>query len=173
MGLINPHSLSLARDGTPVYTFARFLCHDAGDNSSLTWYSQPCCDCGWDSSRYCYFYGYDLYSLTASDSKHNFPVFRLLNPASVCDSIGFVHVFMAMRVFLLDYKVTKLLLDSTHNNLVTYLFCSEDGISPFIDLNLRGMMTFKEQGITFNAVDSCPICMNGEKWSGTALKGSA
>lgn len=162
-GLINPRSLSLAGDGTPVYTSARLRCRDAGDGSGLKWYSQPDCDCGWDSSRYCFYYGYDLYLLTASDSAHNLPVFPLLDPASMHDSIGFIHAFMAMRAFLPEYKVSRLLLDSAHDNLATYLFCRENGITPFIDLNLKGMKTFEQQGVTFSAVDSRPICMNGEK----------
>lgn len=162
-GLIRPDSLSLAGDGTPVYTSARLRCKDAGDSSGLKWYSQPDCDCGWDSSRYCYYYGYDLYLFTDSASGHNLPIFPLLDPASMHDSIGFVHAFMAMKSFLPEYRVSKLLLDSAHDNLATYLFCRENGIAAFIDLNLKGTKTFEEQGITFSAVDSRPICMNGEK----------
>lgn len=50
-------------------------------------YSQPDCDIGWDSHRNCYYFGYDLYTFTASDSENDLPVFPFLGPASRHDSI--------------------------------------------------------------------------------------
>ena len=37
------------------------------------YFSQPDCDIGWDSSRDCYYHGYDLYMLV--DSQSDLPVF--------------------------------------------------------------------------------------------------
>lgn len=42
----------------------------------------PDCDIGWDSHRNRYYFGYDLYMLTASDSENDLPVFPFLSPAS-------------------------------------------------------------------------------------------
>lgn len=76
-GLADLRSLSLAGDGTPVYTAARErkkrTCHCLEDGirdcSCDRVYSQPDCNIGWDSHRECWYFGYDLYMLTASDSE--------------------------------------------------------------------------------------------------------
>ena len=44
-------------------------------------YHQPDCDIGWDSHRNRFYFGYDLYMLTASDSENDLPVFPFLSPA--------------------------------------------------------------------------------------------
>lgn len=100
-GLINPDTLALAGDGTPFITSARERKHRVCDCASKgindcscdRYFSQPDCDIGWDSSRSCFYHGYDLYMLVASDSESDLPVFPLLNPASRHDSHGFLHAF--------------------------------------------------------------------------------
>lgn len=62
--LINPDSLALAGDGTPVVTSARERKHRVCDCASKCsndcccdrYFSQPDCDIGWDSSRSCIIY---------------------------------------------------------------------------------------------------------------------
>ena len=74
MGLISLNSLDLAGDGTPVYTSAQERktrtcnCLENGirDCKCNRIYHQPDCDIGWDSHRNRYYFGYDLYMLTAS-----------------------------------------------------------------------------------------------------------
>ena len=105
-GLINPESLALAGNGTPVVTSHRERKHRVCDCASKSindcqcdrYFSQPDCDIGWDSSRDCWYHGYDLYMLVASDS--DLPVFPLLNPVSMHDSHGFLHTFFRMKNFL-------------------------------------------------------------------------
>ena len=63
---------------------------------------------GWDSSRGRFYHGYELYMLTASDSKNDLPVFPLFQPASRHDSHGFLHCFFTMKSFLPKYKVSKM-----------------------------------------------------------------
>lgn len=96
-------------------------------------YSQPDCNIGWDSHRECYFFGYDLYMLTSSDSENDLPVFPFLGPASRHDSIGFLYNWFSMRQFLPEANVTKLLLDSAHDAMPYYEYCRDHGITPFID----------------------------------------
>ena len=75
--------------GTPVYTGARERktrtcdCLEKGirDCKCNRIYHQPDCNIGWDSHRDRYYFGYDLYMLTASDSESDLPVFPLLGPA--------------------------------------------------------------------------------------------
>lgn len=82
-GLISLKSLALAGDGTPVYTSAQERkqrtcnCLENGnrDCNCDRFYSQPDCNIGWDSHRNRFYFGYDLYMLTASDSVNSLPVF--------------------------------------------------------------------------------------------------
>ena len=142
-GLIHPDSFSLAGDGTPVVTSARERKHRVCDCASKgirecscdRYFSQPDCDIGWDSSRGCFYHGYDLYMLVASDSESDLPVFPFLNPASRHDSHGFLHSFFRMKSFLPELNVTKLLLDCSHDAMPIYKYCKRKGITPFIDLN--------------------------------------
>ena len=142
-GLINADSLSVAGDGTPVVTSHRMrsnricCCHKNGISkcSCDRYFSPPDCDIGWDSSRDCWYHGYDLYMLVASDSESDLPVFPLLNPASKHDSHGFLETFFRMKSFLPDFIVTKLLLDSAHDAIPIYEYCKQENITPFIDLN--------------------------------------
>lgn len=96
-GLLDPHNLTIAGDGTPVVAAAaqRSKVLDNPHNLSLPKeqqlrrYSQPDCDFGWDSHRNRFYFGYDLYFLTACGGESELPLFPLLSPASRHDSIGF------------------------------------------------------------------------------------
>ena len=98
-GLIDIDNLALAGDGTPVVTSHRerkhrvCACISKGitDCKCDRYFSQPDCDIGWDSSRDCWYHGYDLYMNV--DSKSDLPIFPLLHPASKHDSHGFLHNF--------------------------------------------------------------------------------
>ena len=102
-GLIHPDSLALAGDGTPVVTSHRerkkriCKCKDNGitDCKCDRYFSQPDCNIGWDSSRDCYYHGYDLYMLV--DSQSDLPVFPHFCCASKHDSHGFLHAFFRMK----------------------------------------------------------------------------
>ena len=170
-GLIDPDNLSLAGDGTPVVTSHRERkkricdCRAKGITGCRCdrYFSQPDCDIGWDSSRDCFYSGYDLYMLVASDSESDLPVFPLLNPASRHDSHGFLENFFRMKSFLPDFKVRKLLLDSAHDAMPYYQYCRENSIQPFIDLNeKRGIKQKYKDDFTIGK-DGVPICMAGRK----------
>ncbi len=152
-GLIDPNELAFAGDGTPVVTSARERSHrictckedGTADCSCDRYFSQPDCDIGWDSSRNCFYSGYDLYLLTASDSQSDLPLFPLLAPASRHDSLGFLHCFFTMKTFFPQYTISKLLLDSAHDAMPLYEYCRKQDIVSFIDLNQkRGIKTIKE-----------------------------
>lgn len=170
-GLLDPSSLSIAGDGTPVVTSARerkhhvCSCKENGvtDCSCEQFFSQPDCDIGWDSSRDCFYHGYDLYMLVAADSESDLPIFPLLNPASKHDSHGFLESFFRFKSFLPDYHVTKWLLDSAHDAMPYYLYCRRNGIQPFIDLNeKRGIKENYKDDFTIGK-DGVPVCKAGRK----------
>lgn len=135
--------LSLAGDGTPAYTAAQERksrtcdCLEKGirDCRCNRIYHQPDCDTGWDSHRSRYYFGYDLYMLTAFDPENNLPLFPFLSPASRHDSHGFLYNWFSMKQMLPDAVVKKLLLDSAHDAMPYYDYCKANGITPFIDLN--------------------------------------
>ena len=145
-GLITPEAIALAGDGTPVVTSHRERkkricdCAEKGITGCKCdrYFSQPDCDIGWDSSRDCYYHGYDLYMLVASDSESDLPIFPHFSCASKHDSLGFLHAFFRFKSFLPDYKVSKLLLDSAHDAMPYYEYCKRENITPFIDLNGKG-----------------------------------
>ena len=164
-GLINTSHLSIAGDGTPVVTSARERKHRVCDcaEKGITdcdcerYFSQPDCDIGWDSSRDCFYHGYDLYMIVASDSESDLPVFPLFNPASMHDSHGFLHSFFRMKSFLPDYNVRKLLLDSAHDAMPYYEYCKKNHITPFIDLNeKRGIKVQYKNDFTIGK-DGVPV----------------
>lgn len=170
-GLITPENLALAGDGTPVVTSHRERNHRICDCASngITdckcdrYFSQPDCDIGWDSSRDCWYHGYDLYMLIASDSESDLPVFPLLSPASTHDSHGFLHCFFRMKCFLPDFNVTKLLLDSAHDAMPYYEYCRRAHITPFIDQNeKRGIKLTYKNDFTIGK-DGVPVCREGRR----------
>ncbi len=168
-GLIDPKALALSGDGTPVVTSAQQRkkrlcnCGESGitDCECDRYYSQPDCDIGWDSYRGCYYHGYDLYILTASDSVNDLPVFPLLNPASRHDSLGFLQCFFTMKTFLPDVQVSSLLLDSAHDAMPIYEYCRRKKIVPFIDLNHKRGTPLKYKDDFSLDPDGIPVCRAG------------
>lgn len=169
--LITPESLAVAGDGTPVMTSHRERrkricdCAEKGitDCKCDRYFSQPDYDIGWDSSRDCFYHGYDLYMIVASDSDSDLPIFPLLNPASKHDSHGFLETYFRMKSFLPDFHVNKWLLDSAHDAMPYYLYCRKNGISPFIDLNeKRGIKVKYKDDFTIGK-DGVPVCLAGLK----------
>ena len=168
-GLIDLMHLSIAGDGMPVYTDAQerkkrtFDCLEKGirDCKCDRIYSQPDCNTGWDSHREHYYFDYDLYSLTASDSVNDLPVSPFLEPASRHDSISFLYCWHSMNQFLSVADVTKLLLDSAHHAMPFYEYCHDHGIVPFIGLNAnRGRPPVYKEDFTIND-DDVPVCREG------------
>ena len=166
-GLIDIDNLALAGDGTPVVTSHRerkhrvCACISKGitDCKCDRYFSQPDCDIGWDSSRDCWYHGYDLYMNV--DSKSDLPIFPLLHPASKHDSHGFLHNFFRLKSFLPNYKITKLLLDSAHDAMPYYTYCKRANITPFIDLNGKGGKPPVYKNDFTIGKDGVPICQAG------------
>ena len=167
--LIHSDSLALAGDGTPVVTShrERKKCICTCKENSITdckcdrYFSQPDCDVGWDSSRDCFYHGYDLYMLV--DSQSDLPVFPHFSCASKHDSHGFLHAFFRMKAFLPDYKAAKVILDSAHDAMPFYQYFKREGITPFIDLNGKGgRPPVYKNDFTIDK-DGVPICPAGHR----------
>lgn len=158
--LIHKDSLALAGNGTPVVTSHRerkkriCKCKENGISGCNCdrYFSQPDCDIGWDSSRNCFYHGYDLYMLI--DSQSDLPVFPHYSCASKHDSHGFLQAFFRMKSFLPDYKVSKVLLDSVHDAMPYYQYFNRQNITPFIVLNSKAGRppVYKNDFIIDNAI---------------------
>lgn len=149
LDLMDAKHLALAGDGTPIRTAAKLrskrLC-DCWEKG--IWgcrckrkFSQPDTNSGWDSSRECYFNGYHLFIFVASDSYSDLPVFPLLERASRHDMLSFMHTFFAMKSYLPQFHLEKLLLDSAMDAITLYDYCKQKGITPFIDLKKQTTVT--------------------------------
>ena len=168
-GLIDSSDLSIAGDGMPVVTSARERKHRVCNCSKNgidscdcdRYFSQPDCDVGYDSSRDCFYHGYDLYMLVAAES--DLPLFPMLNPASKHDSHGFIETYFRFKDFLPEFHVSKWLLDSAHDAMPYYLYCRENGIQPFIDLNVKRGISFKYKNDITIGKDGVPVCKAGLK----------
>lgn len=168
-GLIDPDHLALAGDGTPVRTSSKLrskrLC-DCREKGILNCrckrhYAQPDTNSGWDSHRKCYFNGYHLFIFVASDSFNDLPVFPMLERASRHDMLSFLHSFFAMKSYLPDFRLEKLLLDSAMDAITVYDYCKDEQITPFIDLKKTNNGNFKYKD-TFNIdPDGVPRCRLG------------
>lgn len=168
LGLIDPDHLVLSGDGTEVVTSARHryrkLCSCKEYRCSCRkYYSQPDTDCGYDSSRHLFYYGYSLYMMTAADSGSDLPVFPLLNRASMHDSFGLCHTYAAMKAFLKELHVSEILLDAAHDVMAIYRFCQENAITPIIDLNERSGAFFPYKDNFTVGRDGIPVCEAGLK----------
>ena len=168
LGLVDLDNLVMSGDGTEVVTSARNryrkLCKCKDRNCSCNrWFSQPDTDCGYDSSRHKYYYGYDLYMMTAADSENDLPVFPLLNRASMHDSFGLCYTYHAMKAFLKETNVSEVLLDSAHDVMAIYQFCQKNSITAIIDLNERGGVNFKYKDTYTIGKDGIPMCQAGLK----------
>lgn len=167
--LINPAHFSLAGDGTPIRTSAILRskricdCRDKGifDCKCKRKFSQPDCNSGWDSSRECYFNGYHLYMFVASDSYSDLPIFPLLERASRHDMLSFLHSFFTMQVYLPQFHLEKLLLDSAMDAIPVYDYCKRHHITPFIDLKKTNNGNYKYKDSFTIAPDGVPICKLG------------
>lgn len=167
LGLLgNLHALGVAGDGTPVSTAAyprsqpTCDCRTQGLENCHhpRLFSQPDCGVGWDSSRERYFNGYDKYTLTASDSHSDLPLYPRLHTASRHDAISLVvsTVEFAQRFSL--GTVRKMLLDSAHDAEAIYIWLNDQGIEPFIDLNPRGKKAYTSLGDITISPEGVPIC---------------
>lgn len=116
-----------------------------------------------DSSRDCFYHGYDLYILVAANSESDLPIFPLLNPASKHDSHGFLETYFRFKSFLPEFHVRKWLLDSAHDAMPYYLYCPKNGIQPFIDLNEKRGISMKYKDDFTIGKDGVPICKAGRK----------
>ena len=177
-GLIDSDNLTLAGDGTPLPTSARYrhkrfcTCKERGINNCdcPRYYSQPDCDIGWDSSRKYFYSGYHAYYLADAHSFSDLPIFAHLNPASRHDTFGFIHSWFTMKQCLPKLNVKNLLLDAAHDAMAIYEYCKEIKVVPFIDLNIRRGSKDENKDKYTIGKDGIPICTAGHKMHANGIE---
>ncbi len=164
---------SAAGDGTPIVTAAyprsKSTCdcraRGIAECNHPRAYSQPDCDSGWDSAREKYFNGYHLYMISAADSKHDLPLYPRLQPASRHDAVSLVVSSVEFKQRFTLGTVDKMLLDAAHDAESIYLLLEQQGMEPFIDLNVRSKKNTASKGTSDIQISpkGIPICPNGKE----------
>jgi len=166
----NTQSLSIMADGTPVETggrpFGKFLCDCRKTGNwkcqCLRQFSDPDADWGWDSSREKYYYGRNLFMITASDSPYNLPIYPRYYRASKHDSVLFVSTYHELLHWYSDWNFSEVILDSALDAYPIYEMLEQYDISAIIDLNPRRSKQFIYNEMDIN-LDGVPVCPIGRK----------
>ena len=154
----DPSKLSISADGTSVVTASLLRKKKLNDNDLFAHYYQPDTDVGWDSSRNKFYVGYDLYMLTACNSKNDLPIYPTLNKASRHDSVSLLLTLNEFHHRFDICLVDKILLDAAHDAKAIYELLNKLDIDAFIDLNKRTKFNFEgKSDITFSDL-GIPIC---------------
>src|SRR5690606_16019105 len=137
----NTESLSILADGTPVETggrpYGKFLC-DCRKKGNWKCdcdrqFSDPDADWGWDSSREKYYYGRNLFMVTASDSPYDLPIYPRMFRASKHDSVLFVSTYHELLHWYPDWKFGEAILDSALDAYAIYEMLEHYDVSAIID----------------------------------------
>lgn len=163
-------SLSILADGTPVETGARpygkFLCSCRRQGN---WncqcdrlFSDPDANYGWDSSREKYYYGRNLFMVSAAESPYDLPIYPRMYRASKHDSVLFVSTFHELKHWYPNWKFSEAILDSALDAYPIYEMLERYDISAVIDLNPRRTKQFKYNQMDID-LDGCPVCPIGRK----------
>lgn len=163
-------SMSIIADGTPVETggrpYGKFLCDC---RKKGVWkcncnrqFSDPDANWGWDSSREKYFYGRNLFMVTASNSPYDLPIYPRMYRASKHDSVLFVSTYHELLHWYPDWKFREAILDSALDAYAIYEMLEHYDVSAMIDLNPRRSKKFIYNEMDIN-LDGVPICPIGRK----------
>lgn len=130
-------------------------------------YSDPDASWGWDSYRERYFYGNTLFSVTASDSHSDLPIYLQMAQASRHDGVSTV---FALRNVLADYPefcIRNLLADGAMDDYSLYELLKEKSIIPFIPLPENTKFPTLEHYPEIDSFDDKgrPVCPAGHLWA--------
>lgn len=126
-------------------------------------YSDPDARWGWDSYHEQYFYGDTLFSITASDSPYDLPIYLRIAQATRHDSILSIFALSEVRKLYPQITFKNFLADGAMDNYPTYKLLNKWEMIPFIplDSNARTDKLKPPPGILCFDDDNNPICMGG------------
>jgi hypothetical protein len=163
-------SLSITGDGTPVETggrpYGKLLCNCRKQGNwkcdCLRKFSDPDADFGWDSSREKYYYGRNLFMISASESPYDLPIYPKLYRASKHDSVLWVSTFHELLHWYPNWKIGESMLDSAFDAYPIYEMLERYDVSAIIDLNPRRSKQFTYNKMDIN-LDGVPVCSIGRE----------
>ena len=170
-GLISSANLIVSGDGTCVHShassFGHKVCNCAQngcpDCTCKRHFSDPDASWGWDSDLNSFFFGHTLYMLSChnEDYQTDLPLHIRFFDAKRHDSVAGIVSLAEFRRLNPSIKVSRLCLDSAHDNYPTYELCKAWDIVPFIDLNNnRGRPKAIPRRLNVDK-DGTPLCSAG------------
>jgi len=126
-------------------------------------YSDPDARWGWDSYHEQYFYGDTLFSVTASDSPYDLPIYLRIAQATRHDSILTIFALNEVRKLYTSISFKNFLADGAMDNYATYRLLHKWGMIPFIPLDSNARIDYVKPhpGILCFDDDGNPICIGG------------
>ena len=126
-------------------------------------YSDPDARWGWDSYHEQYFYGDTLFSVTASDSPYDLPIYLRIAQATRHDSILTIFALNEVRKLYTSISFKNFLADGAMDNYATYRLLHKWGMIPFIPLDSNARIDYVKPhpGILCFDDDGNPICISG------------
>jgi hypothetical protein len=126
-------------------------------------YSDPDSRWGWDSYHEEYFFGDTLFSITASDSPYDLPVYLRIAQATRHDSILSIFALNEVRKLYPDITFRHFIADGAMDNYPTYQLLHQWNMIPYIPLDSRTRMDYKKPhpGILCFDDKGHPICLGG------------
>lgn len=166
----NLESLSILADGTPVVTggrsYGKFLCDCRKKGNwkcdCLRQFSDPDANYGWDSTREKYYYGRNLFMVSASESPYDLPIYPRLYRASKHDSVLLVSTYHELLHWYPEWRFGESILDSAFDAFPIYEMLEQYDVSAIIGLNPRRSKQFTYNKMDIN-LDGVPICPLGRK----------
>ena len=183
LGLIDPASLTLSGDGTPVVSHSSPFCrHLSSCRQSCPYrsgcprhYSDPDAEWGWDSSKKAWYFGHTLYLLCSRNNtlKVELPLLMKFTSARRHDSKNFLYAIDDFGRNTFGISPKNICLDSAHDNIPTYELLERWDINALIDINGRAKASENApDDITFNK-NGHPLCQAGHKmcpWGNDPIK---
>src|SRR5690625_1297382 len=144
----NLHSLSILCDGTPVETggrsYGKFLCECRKKGNwkcdCLRKFSDP--DANYGSTREKYYYGRNLFMVSASESPYDLPIYPRMYLASKHDSVLLVSTYHELLHWYPKWRIGESILDSAFDAYPIYEMLEQYDVSAIIDLNSRRSKQF-------------------------------
>ncbi|MBA1336634.1 MAG: hypothetical protein HPY66_3069 [Firmicutes bacterium] len=126
-------------------------------------YSDPDATWGWDSYHEEYFYGDTLFSVTASDSPYDLPIYLRIAQAPRHDSILTIFALNEVRKLYPDITFKNFLADGAMDNYPTYRLFHQWDMIPFIPLDSNARVDYSKPHPGILCFDNAGKCRSSKQ----------
>jgi len=139
-------------------------------------FSDPEATWGWDSYRNQWFYGSTLFTVTASDSPYDLPIYMRIVQANRHDSVTTIFALRDIHSIYHNLSFKHFIADGAMDNYPTYDLLKHYNMIPFIALDSRTKLKFDYPHPDILCFDDKgkPICPGGipyQNWGYSKPKG--